>query len=157
MTASEARRAAAAPIPPQTTTMSSWRKKRNRRPSCSLSLTCQLLTSGRTSRSRAATIAMLGISVRLEPLNGPPQGVIDRHDFPSQLALRLGRTGKHFLLAHANGIDRCTRLPAKQYPCNRFIYNAGGIREYVRQFDRGRGQTSNLPQFVEDLLQGQVL
>src|SRR5208337_81680 len=108
-TASAARRAASAPIPPQTRTMSSFSKNRKRLPPASFSLTRHSLIRGRTSRSSAATMAILDISVDIpvvpEPLYRPPQGTFHRHDLPPQFPLRLGGTGKHFFLPHAHCID----------------------------------------------------
>ena len=59
ITASVARRAHSAPIPPQTTTVWSRSKNVNWRPSDCCRRTRQCLTRGRTSRSSAATIAIL--------------------------------------------------------------------------------------------------
>src|SRR5713226_10075394 len=133
ITASAARRAASAPIPPQTSTMSPFSKKRKFRPAYSFSLTRHSFTRGRTSRSSAATMATLDISVALKPLHRPPQCRIDRDDLPAQFPLRLVGTGKHFLLAHAHGVDRGTRLAMQHAPRDRFIHHACGKGEHIRQ------------------------
>src|SRR5580693_2503527 len=90
-------------------------KKRKLRPSFCFSLTRQFVTSGCTSRSNAATIAIRGletfscdasgIAVGSKPLYRTLQGIIYGNDPPAQFSLRLGGGGKHFLLAHADGID----------------------------------------------------
>src|ERR1700751_3806967 len=136
MAASAPRRAAAAPIPAQISTISPFSKKRKRRPSCSLSVARQLFTSGRTSRSKAATIATLGISVSPKPFHSAPHGIFDGHNRPTEFSLGLGGTGKHLLLSHANRIDGCTRLAAWNQTAHRLVDNAGREREHVRQLDR---------------------
>src|SRR5438477_3895180 len=121
MTASAARRAGSLPIPPQTNTASPFSKNRNRRPSCSRSLTRQPFTSGRTSLSNAATIATLNIPVRLEPLHRPPQRVFHRNNLPSQFALGLVGGRKHHLASHAHRIDRRPRLAFEQAPRHHLV------------------------------------
>src|SRR5580658_5095405 len=123
ITASAARRAASAPIPPQTNTRSSFSKKRNRRPFTSFSLTRHSLIRGRTSRSSAATIATLDIAIAPEPLDRAPQCSLHRHDLPPQFALCLAGTGKHFLFAHAHRVHGGARLAIEHSPANRFVYH----------------------------------
>ena len=97
ITASVARRAGSAPMPPHISAASLLSKRRYRRPECSMVFRFQFRTSGLTSRSIAATIAILGmaldtasdVAVRLEPLNRPPQRSIDRNHPPAQLPLRF--------------------------------------------------------------------
>src|SRR5271155_941474 len=105
MTASAARRGASAPLPPQTSTVSLFSKKRKLRPAYSFRRTRQCFSSGFTSLSSAATMAILNISVAPEPFHRPPQRVFDGDDLPTQLAFRFVGTGKHFFLAHAHSID----------------------------------------------------
>ncbi len=84
ITASVARRAASAPIPPHTRVASPFSNSRYRRPPCSRVLTLvltlvlafQLRISGATSRSIAAMMAILDINARHTrcPGTSPPSG-----------------------------------------------------------------------------------
>src|SRR5579864_9102336 len=121
ITASAALLAASAPIPPQTRTKSSFSKKRNRRPPTSFWLNSHPLIRGRTSRSSAATMATLDISVTPEPLHRPPQRSVHRHNFPAQFALRLAGAGKHFFPAHAYCIHRGARLAVQHASGDRLV------------------------------------
>src|ERR1700756_5290476 len=102
-------------MPPQTITISSCSKNANLRPWCSRSTGLQCRIRPATSRSSAAMMAVLGIAVGTEPLDGAPQSVVDRDLSPSQFALGFVGTGPHFFLSHANGFDGSARLAA-QYP-----------------------------------------
>src|SRR5580658_155858 len=157
ITASAARRAASRPIPPQTTTISSRSKKTNLRPSYSRSTRLQPLVSPLTSRSSAATIAILGIPVGPEPLYRPTQCPIRGHRLPAQFSLCLARTGPHLFLSHTHRLDGCARLAPQQSARHRLIHSAGGIGDKVRQLQCGRRQTCNRSQLVQNLLQRQVL
>src|SRR5258708_901937 len=135
MTASAARRAASAPIPPQTTTTSPFSKKRKLRPPFSFSLQRQSLTRGRTSRSSAATTATLDISVVSKPCDCPAQCIFNRNDLPPQLACSLVGAGKHLLLPHAHCVDGSAWLAPQQPPGNGFIDDSSGKRKEIRQLD----------------------
>src|SRR5436305_1610258 len=119
ITASAARRAASVPIPPQTTIAWSPSKNRNRLPSCYFKLTRHDRMSGLTSRSSAATIAILDIAIRLEPLHCPAQRSVDCDDLPAQFAFSLVGTSKHLLLAHANRVHSGARLTLQHAPGDR--------------------------------------
>src|SRR5208283_3847554 len=157
ITASAARRAASTPIPPQTTTDSSCSKNANLRPSCSRSTRRQRLMKAATSRSKAATMAILGISIRLKPLDRPPQRAFHRDCLPSQFAFRFSRTGPHFLLSHANRFDGRAGLAPQQAAGDRLVDRPCQVRHKVRQLDFWRRYTGNRAQLIQNLLQRQVL
>src|ERR1017187_307388 len=157
ITASAALRAASAPIPPQTSTKSSFSKKRKRRPPTSFSMTRHSLISGPTSRSSAATMATLDISVALEPLHRPPQCPFDRHDLPAQFALRLAGTGKHLFPSHANRVHSGARLAVQHTPGNRLVNYSRGKGEHVGQLHLRRRQPRDLSKLVQNLLQRKIL
>src|SRR5690242_4160624 len=125
MIASAARRAGSVPMPPHTSTASSHSYARNFRPAYSCSTTRQCLTSGRTSRSSAATIATLDISVGPEPIDRAAQRIVYRDNLPANLVFRLRRTRKHLLLPHPHRLDRRPRLLAQQTPGDRLIDDPG--------------------------------
>src|SRR3982074_800230 len=157
MAASVARRAASTPMPPQTRTISPFSKKRKLRPLYSLLLMRQCRTSGSTSRSSAATMATLGISVRPKPLHRAPQGAFYRDDLPAQFAFRFSGAGKHFFPAHANRVDGGSGL-AIQYPAgDGFVNHPGGKSKYIRQLHFRRGQSGDAGQLIENLFQRQIL
>src|SRR5215469_7463080 len=133
--ASAARRAASGPMPPQTSTARSFSKKRNRRPSYSFSLTRQCLTRGRTSLSRAATMAISGIAVGPEPVDCAAEGVVDGGDLPAQVAFSFPRAGEHLFLAHAHGVDGGARLAMKQPPGDGFVDNSCQEGKKIRQLE----------------------
>src|ERR1700683_2500 len=147
-TASAARRADSAPIPPQTNTRSSFSKNRNRRPFTSLSFTRHSRIRGRTSRSSAATIATLDIAIAPEPFDRAPQCSLDWHDLPPQFALCLAGTGKHFLFAHAHRVHGGARLAMQYSPGDRFVDHSRRQGEDIRQLQSWRGQPRDLPELV---------
>src|SRR5437588_2496320 len=163
MTASAARRAASEPIPPQTTTTWSFSKNLNTRPSYSLRDVGQSLINGQTSRSRAATTAILypsamaHISMRAEPAHGPTQCIVDRHHPPAQFSFRFSRTDKHFLAAHAHGLNSSPRLAPKNMSCDDLVHDAGGKRNQVGHSNLRRRQSCNRSQLVQNLFQCQIL
>src|SRR5437588_1130494 len=147
MTASAARRAASEPIPPQTTTTWSFSKNLNTRPSYSLRDVGQSLINGQTSRSRAATTAILypsgmaHISMRPEPAHGPAQCIVDRHHPPAQFSFRLGGSDKHFFAAHAHGLNGSPRLAPKDVSGDDLVHDAGRQRDEVRHSNLRRRQS----------------
>src|SRR3981081_1121107 len=144
-------------MPPQTRTISPFSRKRKLRPLYSLFVMRQCRTSGSTSRSSAATIATLGISVRPKPLHRAPQGSIYRDYFPAQFAFRFAGAGKHFFPAHANRVDGGSRL-AIQYPASDgFVNHPGGKSKYIRQLHFRRGQPGNAGELIENLFQRKIL
>src|SRR5208282_5278929 len=159
ITASVARRAASAPIPPHTKAASPFSKRRYRRPPCSIVLNLQPWISGHTSRSSAAMMAIFfsDITVRAKPLYRPPQGAIDRNRSPSQFPLCFGRSHKHHFASHAHGVNRRARLPAQKPPGHRLVHHPGREREHIGQFQRGRFQTRDRAQPVQNLLQRKIL
>src|SRR5580765_2903188 len=157
MTASAARLAASAPMPSHTRTNSSFSKKRKRRPSTSFSLILQSRTNVRTSRSSAATIATLDISVTLEPVHRPPQRALDGNDLPAQFALCLVRAGEHFFLAHPHRIDCGAWLAMQHAPRNRLINHPSSKGKNVWQPYLRRGQPRDFPQRIQNLLERQIL
>src|SRR5580704_1163096 len=157
ITASAARRAASRPIPPHTTTISSRSKKMKLRPSYRCSTRFEDLVSPRTSRSSAATMATLGISVGPEPLDCTAQGTVGWHRLPSHLSFRLIGAGPHFLFSHADGFDRRAGLAAQQAAGDRFIHRARPIGNKIGQLHLRRGQAGDRAQLIQNLLQCQVL
>src|SRR4051812_1353050 len=151
MIASAARRADSAPIPPHTSTAPSFSKNRNRRPDTSFSTARHPLTSGRTSRSSAATMAILDIAIGPKPLDRPPQRIVNGNHFPPQFALRFVRTSKHLLLAHSYRIHGGARLTMQHPARNSFVNYPGGQCEKIWQLHFGRGQAGNLAELVENL------
>src|ERR1700716_2411811 len=144
-------------MPPQTTTISPFSKKRKRRPLYSLSVVGQCRTSGSTSRGSAATMATLGISIRPKPFHGAPERSFYRDDFPAQFTFRFVGAGKHLFLAHANRVRGRSRL-ALQYPTrDGFINHARGKSKYIRQLHFRRRQPGNSGELVENLLQRKIL
>src|SRR2546426_4666493 len=184
MMASAARRAASGPIPPHTSTRLSFSKNLNERPPYSLRLADQSLTSGQTSLSRAATIAILvelgnlvmvslisysregarpqhelylRITVRPKPFHRTAQRTVHRDHFPAQFPLRLGGRDEHFLPAHLHGLNVCARFAAKDPPRDDLIYHARRQSDRIRHPHLGRWQAGDFRQLIENLFQRQVL
>src|SRR5580658_167549 len=101
-------------MPPHTTTMSSRSKKTKLRPSSRRSTRLQPVVSPLTSRSNAATMATLGISVSPEPLHRTTQRRVRRNTLPSQFPFGLVGAGPHLFLTHAHRLHRGARLTPQQ-------------------------------------------
>src|SRR5467141_430965 len=144
-------------MPPQTMTAFSFSKNRNLCPSCSRSVRRQLLIRGLTSRSNAATIATLRITIDPEPLRRSSQRGFHGNDLPAQFALGFVGASKHFLRSHADGVNRGARLTTAQAASYYFIRYARCIGEYIGQFQYWRRQPGDLCQLIENLFQRQVL
>src|SRR5208282_1111760 len=157
ITASAARRADSTPMPPQTTTNSSFSKKVNLRPWCSCCMLAHFLTSERTSRCSAAMMATLGIPVRSEPLYRTAQGILYWSDSPPQLAHGFIGTGPHFFLSHAYSFDGCARLAAQQAPGDGLVDQSCRDGKEVWEFHFRRGQARDHAELIQNLLQGEVL
>src|SRR5207248_3867645 len=61
------------------------------------------------------------------------------------------------LSAHADGVNRGTRLTSENVTCDHLIHNTSRERDHIGDTDLRRGQAGNRRQLVQNLLQGQVL